>query len=171
MLIDPSSVILGPIKMPCSGTVRSSGESFDDSCPRGGSNMFRWMDFAADYARGKGITVEDFQHWVMILPVGFGERAPNDPAGPPAWAPSESAARACLHVIVSRVFVEVWCVNGGGSHRRNKKPTKTTAQRCWSLACCLLGRGRDVPPLHAVLTRCWFVRHTGHTRVHAYASR
>lgn len=87
--LDPMSQAVGPIRIPCSGIVPRTGESFTDSCPLGGSNMFRWMDFAADWARAQGVVVEDFHHWVMVLPRGMGERSPSDPSSLPAWAPSE----------------------------------------------------------------------------------
>lgn len=36
------------------------------------------MDYAAYLARSMGVKVEDYEHWVMVLPYGMGEGKAND---------------------------------------------------------------------------------------------
>ena len=77
--VQPSQVkILGPIVIPCSGTLDlpftyppPSGNAFNNSNACDDFNPYKWQYYLDTVAAAQGVTATDFNHKIMLLPKGF----------------------------------------------------------------------------------------------------
>ncbi|PNH07942.1 Autolysin [Tetrabaena socialis] len=68
--VDPSQLkVVGPIRIPCSGSVPGVGSFVSTSCDN--DNMINWHSYLDVQARAQGIVPTDYNHKIMILPRGF----------------------------------------------------------------------------------------------------